>query len=67
MDSGTDDFDFPQEWFDALVYNLAMRIAPAFGKQNKLQSIAPLAQTFKEEMLDWDNEKADVQIVMADY
>ena len=31
MDSATDTFEFPQEWYEALVYGLAVRIAPMIG------------------------------------
>lgn len=66
VDSGTDTFDFPQEWLDALTYNLAVRLAPAFGKQQKLQSLAPLAEKFKQDMLDYDHEKGSVTIIPAE-
>lgn len=29
--SGTDNPDFPQEWYDAIVYGLALRLAPEYG------------------------------------
>jgi len=31
VDASTDDFDFPQEWFEAALYGLAYRLAPAHG------------------------------------
>ena len=31
MDNGTDDFDFPAEWQEAIVYGLANRLAPRVG------------------------------------
>jgi len=31
MDSGTDDFDLPQEWLEAITYNLAYRLAPRYS------------------------------------
>jgi len=31
MDSATDSFEFPQEWYEAIVYGLATRIAPMIG------------------------------------
>ena len=31
FDAATDNPDFPQEWFDALSYNLAVRVAPKFA------------------------------------
>ncbi len=31
FDTGADEPDFPQEWFDALAYGLACRLAPTYG------------------------------------
>lgn len=31
LDETTDDFEFPAEWFEALCYNGAIRVAPKFG------------------------------------
>lgn len=31
MDSGTNDFDFPSEWIQPLIYNLAWALAPEYG------------------------------------
>jgi hypothetical protein len=31
MDGATDDFDFPSEWMQALIYNLAWALAPEYG------------------------------------
>ena len=31
LDADVDEPDFPQEWFDALCYGLACRLAPAYG------------------------------------
>jgi len=31
MDAGTDDFDFPQEWLEAITYNLAVRLIQRYG------------------------------------
>lgn len=31
MDASTDDFDFPSEWMQALIYNLAWSLAPEYG------------------------------------
>ena len=33
FDASTDEPDFPQEWFDALCYGLACRLAPEYGVQ----------------------------------
>lgn len=31
MDGASDDFDFPSEWMQAIIYNLAWALAPEFG------------------------------------
>lgn len=31
MDSASDDFDFPSEWMQAIIYNLAWALAPEYG------------------------------------
>ena len=38
MDAATDNPDFPQEWLLALVYNLAVLLAPIYGKDAKIQT-----------------------------
>ena len=42
MDSNVDSLDFPQSWQEAVKWNLAMRLAPEFGRQ-VTQEIAILA------------------------
>lgn len=32
LDAGVDDFDVPQEWFEAVTYGLAKRLIPRYGK-----------------------------------
>lgn len=60
FDASTDNPDFPQEWLEAITYNLAVRLAPALGKEAKLQILVPMAIQFLEEMKAWDDEPADV-------
>lgn len=63
MDADGDNFDFPVEWLECLTYQLAVRIAPAFGRDQKLLTvIAPLASNLLENMMDWDHEVVDVQV-----
>lgn len=58
FDSASNNPDFPVEWSQALTYNLAMMIAPAYGKGAEVvQTIGPMAQSFKQDILNWDNEK----------
>lgn len=44
MDSRTDRLDFPQSWWEAVKWNLALRLAPEFGRQVGPE-IVSLAQT----------------------
>lgn len=55
MDAAGDDFDLPQEWFEAIAYNLAVRIAPKFGGPAGPDIVA-LAAMFKANLDGWDRE-----------
>lgn len=61
--SSTDDFDLPQEWAMALVYNLALYMAPSYEvPAEKFKQIQFLAgQTFAQ-VDEWDQEQASVNI-----
>ncbi len=62
-DALTDLVEFPSCWLDALIYGLAVRVAPAFGKEDKATKfIAPLATEYLREALFYDDEKVDVQV-----
>lgn len=63
FDTSTDNPDFPQEWLEVLTYQLAVRLAPAFGKDQKLiATIAPLASTLLENILNWDTEATSIYL-----
>lgn len=51
--------DFPQEWLEALGYNLAIRMAPQYGK-----TVPPdllfTAQQMKEMLEDWSQEEQSI-------
>jgi hypothetical protein len=47
FDSAANTPDFPQEWYEALKWNLAMRLAHEWGKTDKIKDIAPFAITSK--------------------
>lgn len=53
----SDNFDFPSEWEEAIVYQLAMRLARPFGRAAALQDIAPMADIAYTKALQWDSEK----------
>lgn len=46
MDSGSNDFDFPQEWYEAITYGLANRMIGPYGKAG-----TPEAQRVEREAL----------------
>jgi hypothetical protein len=61
LDATTDNFKFPDEWLEAITYNLALRLAPAFGKESKIQIVAPLAAQFLDDTKRADSEEASTQ------
>lgn len=63
LDAFTDDLDFPSEYLDALVYNLAERVAPMFGKEAKLERIGPMAAALLQSTMDADQEDVEVDVI----
>lgn len=64
LDEASNDFDFPQEWLEALTYQLALRLGPPFGKdQRAMNTIAPLASAMLEDLLQWDKEITSINIL----
>ena len=49
VDATTNNLYFPDEWLEAITYNLAVRLASGFGKESKLQVIGPLADVFLDD------------------
>jgi len=60
FDGLADDPDFPTEWIKALVYNLAVDIAPKFGLRPFPEVIAQATNT-REALLGWDREMEPIQ------
>ncbi len=60
LDNATDDFDFPAEWLEPLTFQLAVRIAPGFGKEKKLSVILPMAAEMMNDLKTWDSEITSV-------
>lgn len=54
-----DDPDFPNEWIEALAYNLAVRLAPRFGMP-LAPEVGVLAVALHQNALDWDQDDAPV-------
>ena len=62
FDSTTDNPDFPIEWGDALIFNLAVVLAPEYGVfGGELAELKALAREYKEELLDYDQEDTYIQ------
>ncbi|MFA5695924.1 MAG: hypothetical protein WC917_00460 [Bacilli bacterium] len=65
IDFTTDSFDFPQEWSAAIVSNLAVRLAPTYGKAQG-ENFAQLKEQAKEDLvwaLENDNELGSIYIM----
>jgi hypothetical protein len=62
FDLNTNTPDFPQEWHDTLILNLAARMAHAFGKDkgDSYISLRQDAQASLNNMLSFDNEERSV-------
>lgn len=57
MDGSTDNFDFPQEWEEVLMYMLAVRLAPRYGLSIQERSMLRAeAKEALELVLGFDNE-----------
>lgn len=57
FDASTDNPDFPIEWAEALIWNLAARLAPAFGKEDKaVTQIIPYATALLNTIAAYDAE-----------
>jgi hypothetical protein len=59
MDALNNDFDFPQEWYRALKFNLAVEVAPEFGIEAS-QTVQNNAVISLYEAAGWDREQGSV-------
>jgi len=61
LDSATDDLEFPQEWYEAVCYGLATRLAPGISLPIDERRLLKMeAREFKEEAMGFDAEKTSV-------
>lgn len=61
LDSATDDFEFPQYWFNALTWALAAELAFEYGlPDQRLIMIQTKARAEKENALSYDTEKQSI-------
>lgn len=62
VDVNSDEPDFPEEWFDAIVHHLAVKLCPRYGK-NKDRGFENLKQSANEALdlaLAFDNEVGSI-------
>lgn len=64
FDTSSDTPDLPQEWLEAITYNLAVRVAPSYGisTQRLNPDISVIAAYSLAEMQSWDSEAGSIQI-----
>ena len=64
VDSVSNTMDFPQEWLEAIVLNLAVRLAPSFGRagNNNFMEIKAQAAEALNLALGFDNEPGSIYI-----
>lgn len=66
--SSADDFDMPQEWGEALKFNLALRIAPEYSvPKDRYAQIKELASYTFERLNSWDQETSSVYLTPSQW
>lgn len=61
MNTATDDFDFPPYWMEALIYNLADRLAPEYGLPlQDRQLLKGEAKAHKDDALSFGTEEGSM-------
>ena len=61
FDAQANNADFPDEWYDALTYNLAVRLAPEYGiNPQRFGLIKSEAEQYLQSVLAWDRDDAGV-------
>jgi hypothetical protein len=54
--------DFPQEWTQTIIYNLAVVIAPKYHKEDKIQgAVGPLASQYLMGLKGYDQERTSLK------
>lgn len=66
LDTLTDDFDFPGEWTETLIYQGAIRFAPDFGRAKKIPELTPQAAELLDNLKAWDRETSSI-FIQPDY
>jgi hypothetical protein len=62
--NGTDEVDFPSYWTDALVYNLALRLAPEYGTpKDDRYGLAAEAKEYTDGALSYGSEEGSLYLM----
>ena len=62
-ETSTDDFEFPSEWYEAIKYGLAVRLAPEYGIPRLERALLHQEATFvKDEVMSWDQEDSSIYL-----
>ena len=60
---GDDDLDFPTEWLEAIIYNLAFRLTDDYDAPPiKVQTVGAKAVEFLDDLLGWDEEMESLNL-----
>lgn len=63
MDSASDDFDIPQEWYLAVKANLAVLLAPSYGtRSEQFKHLMAIAGPEKDRVMGWDKEMTEIRL-----
>lgn len=65
--NATDTPDFPQEWLLVITYQLAVLLAPRYGKRNLIQGLKQDADMMLQNALEFDNEDASIYFQPRQY
>lgn len=68
FDTLTDNPDFPVEWFEAIYYNLAVRLCPLYGVDStEREQLKTEAAAMLQDAIGWDDDMQSIQIMPAMY
>lgn len=63
IDIGDDTLDFPVEWLEAIIYNLAARLADDYdAPAQKVQTVTSKAALFLDDLLGFDEEMESINL-----
>lgn len=66
--SSTDDFEFPSEWYEAIKYGLAVRLAPEYGVPRlERRELMVEANEYKDTVMAWDQEDTSIYFTPRRY